>query len=219
MKNPLSFLSRKNLETSYDVLRTRFPLASIIVLILTGFLFYVVHAEPGSMVYLRIILSLIVTFFLSIGVSLSLEDKNVSYKKIWNIAPLIYGTLFYISMNSLTNEWMLDSITYFILHLVGFIGFLFFAPYITNLFYDKKQSIEYTNYFTRTAWAILMSCIVGGSLIALGFIAIASVVTLFDISKLINEEKTYANWAIISLSLVAPLYCLIHLPAVKEVEK
>lgn len=219
MKNPFSFFTRKNLETSFGVLMSRFPVASIIVLVLTGFLFYIIHAEPESMVYIRIILSLIVTFFLSVGVSLSLEEKKIPYQKIWNVVPVVYGILFYITMIPLTNEWMLDSITYFILHLVGFICLLFFAPYLGNLFYEKKQSIEYTNYFSRVAWALMMSMIVGGSLVALGFIAIGSVMALFELSSIQEIAKIYGYWAALSLSLVAPFYCLIHLPRVQEVEK
>jgi hypothetical protein len=219
MKNPFSFLTRKNLETSFGVLMSRFPVASIIVVVLTGFLFYIIHAEPESIVYVRITLSLIVTFFLSIGVSLLLETKKIPRQNLWHAAPVVYGILFYITMIPLTNEWMLDSITYFILHLVGFIGLLFFAPYCRNLFYKKDQSVEYTNYFSRVAWTLLMSVIVGGSLVALGFIAIGSVFALFDLSSLTDQSKFYGNWAVVALSLIAPLYCLIHLPTIKELEK
>lgn len=97
--------------------------------------------------------------------------------------------------------------------------FLFFAPYVTNIFYRKEQTIEYANYFSWIAWTLLMTGIVGGSLIALGFIAIGSVTALFNLTDLINESKLYANWAVTALSLIAPLYCLIHLPRLQEVEK
>lgn len=219
MKNPFSFLNRKNLETSLGVLQTRFPIASLIVIILTGFLFYVVNAESDSMILMRIILSMIATFFLSIGVTLAFEGRKIVHQELWQFAPLIYGILFFVTMNPLTNDWMLDSITYFILHLVGFIGLLFFVPYWGNLFYKQEQSAQYTNYFSRVAWTLLMSLIVGGSLVALGFIAISSVVALFDLSTLVQESKLYGNWAILALSLVAPLYCLINLPEVFDVEK
>ena len=219
MQNPLAFFSRKNLETSAGVLQTRFPLPSIIILIITGFLLYLVNTEIESITSLRITLSLIVTFFLSVGVSLFLERKAMSYQRLWYIAPLIYGVLFYMTMNPLTNDWMLDSITYFILHLVGFIGLSFFAPYCMNLFYKKELDIEYANYFTKIAWTLLMSCIVGGALIALGFIAISSVMALFELSSFFEEGKIYGNWAVLALSLIAPLYYLIHLPEGKSIEK
>lgn len=48
---------------------------------------------------------------------------------------------------------------------------------------------------------------------ALGAIAIASVSALFDIVRNWSElDKLYGNWAVISLSIIAPLYALIQLP-------
>lgn len=219
MKNPLSFLSRKNLEMSLGILGERFPLAACIVVVITGLFLYTVNTESDSVLLLRTVFSLITTFFLSVGLVLASENKDVQHPRIWQYASLVYGGIFFVTINPLSHEWMIDSITYFILHLVGFIGLLFFAPYWKNLFYGEKQSAEYTNYFSHVAWALLMSCIVGLALIALGYIAIASVMTLFDLSSLVQESKLYGNWAVIVLSFIAPLYCLIHLPKVTEIEK
>lgn len=219
MKNPLSFFTRKNLETSFGVLENRFPIPSIIAIVTTGFLWYLVNTEAESVLAIRFTLSLIVTFFLSIGVSLFLEGKKIRYQKLWQLAPIAYGVLFFMTIHPLANDWILDSMIYFILHIVGFVGFSFFAPYCLNLFYKKEQSVEYTNYFSRIAWTLLMSDIVGGSLIALGFIAIGSVMALFDLSNLVQEEKLYGNWAVTALSLIAPLYYLIHLPETRNIEK
>lgn len=44
-------------------------------------------------------------------------------------------------------------------------------------------------------------------------------VALFDLSNFVQEEKFYGNWAVTALSLIAPLYYLIHLPVVKDIEK
>lgn len=63
-----------------------------------------------------------------------------------------------------------------------------------------------------------MSSIVGFSLFLLGTIGITSVVSLFDLSALVNQDKFISNWAIISLALVAPLYGLIHLPNIAELD-
>ena len=51
-----------------------------------------------------------------------------------------------------------------------------------------------------------MSVIVGISVLLLGFIAIASVTALFDLAEFFREDKAYANWAVISLALFAPLF-------------
>ena len=64
-----------------------------------------------------------------------------------------------------------------------------------------------------------MALVVGGSLMALGAIAIFSVSTLFDVVRNWSElDKLYANWAVISLSIIAPLYGLIHLPTATDYE-
>lgn len=219
MKNPLSFLTRQNLEKSIGALQSRFPIASIIVLIMTGLLAYVINTESESTTLIRVILSLVVTFFLSIGVSLFIEGEKQKTSLAWHSLPIIYGIIFFFTINPITNGWMLDSITYFILHLVGFIALLFFAPYCHGILYRRDRGIEYTNYFSRTAWSLFMACIVGGALVALGFIAISSVMALFDLSSAIQKYKVYENWAIFSLSLIAPLYCLVHLPKIAEINK
>jgi hypothetical protein len=80
MKNPLSFFSRKNLETSLGTLESRFPLPSVLIILITGIFFYTVNAEPESITTLRITLSLVVTFFLSIGVTLFFESRKTQQK-------------------------------------------------------------------------------------------------------------------------------------------
>lgn len=219
MKNPLSFFTRKNLETSVGVLQERFPLPSLIVLVVAGLLFYMVNTESESILLVRTIFSLIVTFALSIGTSLFLESATVKSKKLWHLTPLVYGVLFFVSINPMTHEWIFDSVIFFVLHLVGFLMLLFFAPYVTDIFHKKEQTVEYTNYFSWVAWTLLMTGIVGGALIALGFVAIASVMALFDLSTLVQENKLYGNWAVMALSLIASLYCLIHLPRSRDIEK
>lgn len=54
---------------------------------------------------------------------------------------------------------------------------------------------------------------------ALGFIAIGAVTTLFDLSGFLWNDKLYGNWAAIALALFAPLYGLIHIPHITDVDK
>jgi hypothetical protein len=62
-----------------------------------------------------------------------------------------------------------------------------------------------------------MAFVVGGALMALGAIAIGSVSALFDVIRTWSElSKLYSNWAVIALSLIAPLYGLIQLPQASE---
>ncbi len=215
MNSFTTFFSRKQLEASFGILRSRFLLPTLILVILTGFLFYVVNVDvtPEDLWISRIILSCIVTFFLSTWVILSLEsEKKNKLFQLFMILPMVYGIVFYLTVDPST-DWWVESVSYFLLHLTWFVSFLFFAPYITRLHSKESESIEYTNYFSRIAWVFLMSGIVGGSLIALWYIAIASVIALFDIGyDIIDQGKVYGNWAVVSLALIAPIYGLIALP-------
>jgi hypothetical protein len=52
----------------------------------------------------------------------------------------------------------------------------------------------------------------------LGLIGITSVIELFDLRDAVEEDKLISNWAILSLALVAPLYGLIHLPRIANID-
>ncbi len=72
--------------------------------------------------------------------------------------------------------------TYTILSLSAFFASLFVAPFLPQIWNRKPENtIHFSNYFTQISWTLLMSVVVGGVLMALGSIAIASVITLFDI--------------------------------------
>ncbi len=219
MKNFFSFLSRESFEKSFGVLEWRFPLPTLIILLISGILFFIVNSESTDEMYMRMILTGIVTFFLSTGCILWIETwKKRPIDARFPILPIVYGIFFYFSL-WYSSEWRMESVSYFLLHLTGFLSLLFFAPYITRILQWEEKSIEYTNYFSRVAWMILMSMIVWLSLLLLGFIAIGSVTALFDLSSYSWNDKLYGNWAIISLALIAPLYALIHIPEASTIEK
>ena len=137
MKNPFSFLSPKNLETSLNALSQRFPIPTLLIVTISGFLFYAINSESDSIVIARIMMTLVVTLFFSLGTTLFLEEKS-NRSRWWQIIPLLYGIAFFFSIRHLTQDYMLDSGTFFILHLVGFVSMLFFAPYISTLLSEKK---------------------------------------------------------------------------------
>lgn len=57
-----------------------------------------------------------------------------------------------------------------------------------------------------------MSAIVGFALVILGIIAISSVVSLFELAPIIDEEKYYGVWVTLSLAFIAPFYGLKEFP-------
>jgi len=135
------------------------------------------------------------------------------------LLPIIYGIGFFFA-NPYISQDDIGTIVFFLLHIFGFGLVIFFAPYLKNIFSaDKNTIIEHTNYFTLVSWTKIMSAIVGGSVLLLGFIAIGSVRELFDLTGEFWDGKINGHWATFSLSLVAPLYALIHFPELKEIKK
>lgn len=221
MNNPFWFLSHLDLRSSLEWVIRRFPLSVGIVFILSIFWFYVVNSETNSEWIYRSIVVSIVTFFLSVWSLIFIENlpKKRYSNTIANFFPIVFGVLFYISLYNVYNP-TLETITYITLTLFGFVSFVFVAPFLRSYFEKKWENIiHFYNYFISIAWVFLMTAIVGGSLFALWSIAIGSVLALFDISDLVDEWKLFANWAIVSLVLVAPLYGLIHIPTQGDFEK
>ena len=221
MINPLSLFKNLDIRASLEWVIKRFPLPTIIIMILSGLWFYLANYEITSEWLYRSIVTCIVTFFLSTWLSILTENtKQQKYTPILtNLLPLIFGGLFYISLYGIYDA-NIEIMSYIWLTLSGFIAFVFVAPFLQSyLWKTKEDDIHFYNYFVIVSWVFLMSIVAGVAILILGFTAIASVTTLFDIREFINEWKLYANWAIISFSLIAPLYGLIHLPVKTEYTK
>lgn len=171
-----------------------------------------IYSETDSLSTMRIVFSLIVTFFLSVGITLYSEAYGKS-RWMWLSQGLaiLYGGVFYFFFNP-WESWFYESMVVFALHGVGFFSFLFFAPYSREMVGKGENMIEYTNYFTRVAWTFLMASIIGIALLALGMIALTATIELFDLSQHIDTGKWYGYWAVLALVFFAPLYGLVEFP-------
>ena len=214
------FVQFEDIKNSFRKLLKRFPLETVMIIIITSIIFFVIHKEDFSGWIPRTLYTLATTFFFLLGTTLYVESrKSDRWNYLFLLLPITYGVVFYF-MNPYTGQDDLKAIVFFLLHLFGFGFAILFAPYLKNIFSTKKDtSIEHANYFTLVSWTKIMSGIVGGSVLLLWFIAIGSVVELFDLSGTFFREKIYAYWATIALSLVAPLYALIHFPIPKEIKQ
>ncbi len=195
----------------------RFPQAVLLVLMVSGVLSYLVATESENITLPKLVITGVITFFLSLCSYLFLETrKKKPLDHRFPIVPLVYAVVFFLTVR-ITHDFSVEGFTYSVLHLVGFVSAVFFAPYLFSLFDGKEETVSYTNYFSRVAWIFLMSAIVGLAVVALWYIAIGSVTTLFNLSDFIWNGKIYGYWAVFSLSLVAPLYGLIHMPVSRDI--
>jgi hypothetical protein len=95
-----------------------------------------------------------------------------------------------------------------VLGFVGVLALLFFAPYLTKLTVPNRL---YYQYFLHISQVFLFGLVLGGLLFGLGALAIFAVELLFDVGGTFLEDFV-SNWAIIALSFLTPLVCLMKLP-------
>ena len=214
------FVHFEDIKNSFRKLLKRFPLETVMIIAITSIIFFAIHKEDFSGWIPRTLYTLATTLFFLLGTTLYVESrKSDEWKYLFLLLPIIYGIGFFFA-NPYISQDDIGTIVFFLLHIFGFGLVIFFAPYLKNIFSaDKNTIIEHTNYFTLVSWTKIMSAIVGGSVLLLGFIAIGSVRELFDLTGEFWDGKINGHWATFSLSLVAPLYALIHFPELKEIKK
>ncbi len=219
MKNIFKIFSSENLKKNLKNIWDRFPVAIIIILLLAGLLFIELHYNSDISNYYNerifiAILVLIMTFVFSVWTYLSSEnsDKSKLQRNLFQFIPLWFWVIFYNVFSLDPNDF--ENILFFILSFTGIIAFLFFAPYFKNLFKKPVQQSVFYTYFYNISGLILISFIFAWVLFGLGAIGIAATDALFDLD--INEKNTYWNWAILSLSIIAPLFFLTQIPTKKS---
>lgn len=222
MKNFLSIFSVEALKENLLRITKRFPISVLLILVLATLFFVNLHWDFWQDVefdIFRAIFSVIVTFFLSLWIYFTFEDSNFSKlgKNLYQVFVLLFWILFFYQFSG--NIDNIDNIVYFILTLVWIISYLFIAPYVKILFNEKNKQEVYYSYFYKISVVFLTSYILWLVLFGLWSIAILVTFKLFDITSTIDTEKIYWDWAIISLSIIAPVYALINLPKQDTFEK
>lgn len=219
MQNIIQKLIQMDIRATLSALMKRFPLPVVLVIAVSLLWFYVVNVSDTEDWVYRTIITGIVVFFLATAVSLLHEQVKMT--RVVSIAtwmiPVIFGLCFYLAIDGIY-DGDIEPITYTILSLTAFAASLFVAPFLPGLMkWKEENTTHFSNYFTQMSWVVLMSVVVGGVLIALWFIAIGSVIALFDIDWSYTSDL-YGNWAVIALSLTAPLYALSSLPYARDYE-
>lgn len=208
-----------------DMRRTciRFPLSVLLSIGVSGIFFYMIHMESSldqavSEILVRSIFTGIVLFFLSVATVLFLEMEP---KKIWKTLVmysviLLFGAGFYYTLSQNQFE-SAETITFLFLTFFGFFTFLFYSPFVRQLFWKEYKEAAYVKYFYSMATVFLMSAIMGWLLWGLGSIAIWSVEVLFEPTFI--TANTFAYWAVIALALKAPIFGLSRIPTRESIEK
>jgi len=216
MKQFLKTFSLDNLKQNLKNTIFRFPVVIIIILLTASLFFVQLHYHDNISDYYNIriliaILSLIMTFIFSISVYLSTENSNKTklQRNLFQIIPIVFWIFFYNIFSLNPNDF--ENFLFFGLSFTWIIAYLFFAPYLKNLINKSniKQSVYYS-YFFNISTTILISFIFAWVLFWLWAIAITAIDTLFDLN--IKEEFTYWNWAILSLSIISPIFALTQIP-------
>lgn len=220
MKSFSQFLSLKNIKTRLSECFKRFPIPTILTLVLAGVLLVLLHGnlDNSTESYLwRGVFTLIIMFFLSLASALIVESRNeVGYKKASILAfPLIFWVFFYATFQIDTDNF--QNILFFLITFIWILATVFVAPYLKKIIHKKTTAPIYYSYFYQTSRVFLMSWIVGVILFGLGSIGITAISTLFDIYFLWGD--VYGDWAIFALSIFAPLFGLSNFPQKQSYEK
>lgn len=198
----------KNIKNIYK----RFPIAIIIIFLISSLFFVLLHSELSNIEennILRYILSLIITFFLTIWVYLNSENNEKINKNIIQFFPILFWILFFVTFKwNLNNE---DNAIHFLLTLAWIIWYFYISPFLKKIFKNSILDEIYYSYFYKISVIFLISFILWWALFLLWSIWITTIFTLFDLKEIFSE-KIYWDWAIIALSFITPIFTLTQIP-------
>lgn len=152
-------LLKANIKQAFE----RFPIAIFLSAGISALFLYLIYHQNIDQQYMlqigKIICSLIVTFFLSVGVTLLSESlqKNKNILFGLQVLPFLFGILFYSFFQSDFSDSF--TITYIIITLFGVVFFLFFAPYLSKIFKKDFMEHAYYTYFYKISTVFLLSII------------------------------------------------------------
>ena len=201
----------------------RFPVS--VLLSSMAFLLMIVFIRVGDnltnlqeAIMLKVFITLVLCFIFSVAVYLLGERRKYEWTKrnYLQVITVVFGLLFYYFFEENFFIGGQDEVAVYIaLTTLGIAAFLFIARYWRRLrAVPDSQDLFYTQSYTIVL-KLLMTGIVAGATIALGFIALASLFTLFDIT-LLERDHWFGYWAVFSGVLLAPLFFLVNLPEEKE---
>lgn len=216
--NLLNLFRFENLKQHISRILKRFPVWVLLIVVITVLFFVLTRWDLSSLTeetVLKVIFSLILTFFLSIWVSFIWETHKCKINSLLlQVFPFLFWILFYLSFSSNFDNF--DNILYFILTWVWIIWFLYISPFLKKVLTHEEISKEYYSYFYNISVVFLISTILWWVLFGLWAIGISAVFALFDLNW--SYSNFYSDWAILALSFLAPVFALTQLPEKESFE-
>ncbi len=214
MKNIKQLFSIQLLQEIIIKTVSRFPISSLFILLIAWLFFTISHGNFSNLQEeksFRMIFSLVLWFFLSVWIYITTEDNKFKY--FLQFFPIVFSISFYFRFQQSFDD--IENTVLFFLTFLGIIGCLAFAPYLKNIFkWTVKESVFYS-YFYNLTTTIFKSLIVWWVLFSLWAIGIAAIHVLFDFWYS-SIDNLYWDWAIITLSILAPFFMLTQLPNKKS---
>lgn len=158
-----------------------------------------------------IIVSLGLAFFLTISAKFLQEKLNKKLYWIYAIIFIYVGIIYALNISgNFLSEFR--QFTFLIANFLVFLAFVFWVPYD----FRDKDDLRYANFFQIILQCIFLGLAVGIITMLLGFLAIFSIQTLFEID--FNDfYKIYPIYATLIFSIFAPTYILSNFPKYNEI--
>ncbi|MBF0913432.1 DUF4153 domain-containing protein [Candidatus Gracilibacteria bacterium] len=216
----LSIFKAENLINGLKNIFNRFPISAILSMFLFLYFAYYIESNYNSPIFLlekEIIFSLIITFFLSVGIYIFGESLDFSRSKnqLFQIIPLALGGGLFCIFHS--EFWSARNDIIFCMAFICSISFIFFAPFVKKIFSknlgENEQKIYYS-YFSSIFQAMCAAILVGILVVTLSFIAIYAVQTLFDY----NYQEIYMHVVAFSFTIIAAFFGLNEIPKKENFE-
>ena len=145
----------------------------ILILVVTGLFTYLTTQDRmldphETTTFLMVIVTSIISFFLSVSISLLAESEKIKSIRalLIQIGVILFGVFFYYTLDGYVFE-SLESVVLIFLTLAGFLSLLFVAPFMRRIITRKYDQDAYYSYFYRTSLVFLISSIVGATMMLL----------------------------------------------------
>lgn len=201
----------------------RFPLPAIFSIMAFSIFIYVIRfnselSQSTEEILMKVFVTFAISFFFGIAWYLYTESRAVESprKHYYQFITLIFAALFYFFFDEgLFSSFQAETVVYIILTIIGVTAFLFIAKYFQKYKLRIESQREFYVWSYDLIIKLIMAVIVGVVVMLLGFIALTSIFTLFDI-KFLDDHNWYGYWSVFSLVLFAPFFFLANFPQVKQ---